>query len=76
MRTFRLTMRLVLKVTPKNIQARAWEEVRVGYDSDEPTFQVYDQVYDRNAGRVTSSHNVSFTGYNPDKAATEHARVV
>ena len=38
------------------LQSKAWEGVLVGYDSDKPTFH----VYDRCTGRISSSRNVSF----------------
>ena len=38
------------------LQAKAWEGVIVIYDSDKPTFH----MYDRYTGRISSSRNVSF----------------
>ena len=38
------------------VQPKAWEGILVGYDSDKPTFR----VYDRYTGSVSSSRNVSF----------------
>ena len=46
--------------TPK-LQPKAWEGVLVGYDSDKPTFR----VYDRSPGRISCSRNVSFIEERP-----------
>ena len=39
------------------LQPNAWEGVLVGYDSDKPTFRVYDRY---NTGRISSSRNIYF----------------
>lgn len=40
----------------KKLEPRAWEGVRIDYDSGRPTFHVCDQT----TRRITSSRNVSF----------------
>ncbi|CAN0042421.1 unnamed protein product [Sphacelaria rigidula] len=38
------------------LEDKAWEGVQIGYDSDSPSYR----IYDRHSGRISSSRNVTF----------------